>query len=297
MQTLARPTFFTTNSARTAQPSPMVRMRQLQESGPNSLLEVLMVDLSQAALHTAIVASCFNGLATGQTTADLRCTLDLAPREPALVFALRQEGLVETGLSASCLAAIRHMFTAIMEARSEVEVLFVDAEALGEYRAVVVHARNLTTAWRSACRMAQTALQALMRELATRNPQAELVRIKELTRLLSLAALGASPCLDAEGLPVFAELPRRPRPIRYAIGQACQVVATGRQFEAFAKDISASGMGLERTAPLRVNDVVTIVLASGRQFGGSVAWIARSSAGIQFVKRLPLSDPLLCGCP
>jgi hypothetical protein len=65
--------------------------------------------------------------------------------------------------------------------------------------------------------------------------------------------------------------------------------------EAFVRDVSAGGLGLERVPQLVPDSIVFVELPSGRRFAGTVAWCDNAAAGIRLSKPLLPNDPLLLG--
>ncbi|MEE9589053.1 MAG: PilZ domain-containing protein, partial [Hyphomicrobiaceae bacterium] len=82
---------------------------------------------------------------------------------------------------------------------------------------------------------------------------------------------------------------------RRTLCQPCIVTHNRKTSEAFVRDVSSGGLGLERVSQLVPDSIVFVELPSGRRFAGVVAWCDGSTAGIRFAKPLLPNDPLLWG--
>jgi hypothetical protein len=69
----------------------------------------------------------------------------------------------------------------------------------------------------------------------------------------------------------------------------------GKNTPVIAKDISATGLGLDRIPELKLDELVQIEMTGGRRLMGMVVWIKGVTAGIRLGKPLPPNDPLLGG--
>jgi hypothetical protein len=67
------------------------------------------------------------------------------------------------------------------------------------------------------------------------------------------------------------------------------------EHRAFATDISSGGIGLSRMPSLAIGTRVTVMLAIGRSFQGTVAWSRNGKIGIALDERLSPTDPLIFG--
>jgi len=82
---------------------------------------------------------------------------------------------------------------------------------------------------------------------------------------------------------------------RFALLQKCTLHFRGVCYEAFAEDISTTGLCLTNAPTLMLKQPVEIQLKGGRHLSGTVVWAQGGKVGLQFVTPLPLTDPLLAG--
>ena len=262
------------------------------------VLEAIVCETQHAALMTAVVASAFCGLCTGQTRPLETLRRDLLswlPQDPAILIAARRRGFLETELTDETLFAATTFFAELKTARGEVQALLNETEQLGFARACVVHQRSLARTWKLMCLRAAMAVEKLDVEACCWLPESSSTNAATLVQLLERASEGEAPCLDAQGQPSLPDMPQRRRSSRKSIGQNCILLHDGAQYPVFARDVSAGGLGLERTPPMRAGDNVTIKLDNGRCFGASVAWQRGPAAGLKFSADLSPNDPLLFG--
>jgi hypothetical protein len=262
---------------------------------PLSALSIVASEVNLAAIQATAIASCLNGLQAGRTKFDLRLTLDFVPKEPEILAALRQHGVFDRDqeISKAALAPVEKMFSIIYQASLLLHDMFNESEQLGEYRSIALHSLRLSAAWQAACRSSEIAVHRLSEELLASGRTIDVSSSLIIAGLADSAARGLCPSLNACGLPIFAYRPGRPG--RYSIGQPCQIDTAARTVKAFAKDIYASGLGVEQADGLKGHDAVCVTLANGRRFTGTVTWQSRSAAGIRFDRHLLPSDPLLGG--
>jgi hypothetical protein len=265
----------------------------------SAFLEVLISRVSVAAVHCAVIASCYNGLESSKTKCDLRSTLDWVPAEPTLVTVIRHETMsdFDTKLDTACCAALESMFSDIERGQELLKSLFQEAQSIGEYRAIVIYLQTLKSTWQASCRNAKAALQSLAKiavDTDTRFSD-KLANLHSVVQLVDEAGKGKWPCLDEAGRATFRGLPSPRLMARYSIGQECTVTVGGRASIAYARDISMAGMGIEKFSQAGANDPLIVELENGRVFSGRIAWISGTSAGIRFDKHLHQNDPLLGG--
>ena len=269
------------------------------QSSSSTFLEVLITRVSVAAVHCAVIASCYNGLESGVTKADLRSTLDWVPVEPTLVTVIRHKTMsdFDTKVDAACSEALGGMFSDIARGQDVLASLFQEAKIIGEHRAIVIYLQSLRSVWQASCRSAKIALQSLAHIASDTDPRLldKLANLRSVTRLVDEAGNGRWPCLDDAGQATFRSLPSPRLMARYSIGQECTVTVGGRASIAYARDISIAGMGIDKFSNGVANDPLIIELDSGRMFSGRIAWISGTSAGVRFDKHLHHNDPLLGG--
>ena len=116
-----------------------------------------------------------------------------------------------------------------------------------------------------------------------------------LGRILDAAALGETPCIDADGQPFLPAMPQRRNSTRRKLSQSAKITAAGRTAQAFVRNVSAGGFGLEQVPAFDVGQVLSIELACGRRFTGSIVWYKAGRAGIRLNRTLTPNDPLLWG--
>lgn len=167
--------------------------------------------------------------------------------------------------------------------------------ALGGERAAIVHQRSLADIWRNACRRAVLALNELETELAPHLSGLYLQNNQVLLGLLKSAAQGFKPCLDQNGELSLPPLPQQRRWPRLSVLQNCQVTIGGERFDAFVRDVSTGGMGLERTPPVFKGTSLSVEMQTGRKLSGVVVWSREAQAGLKFYRPLLPSDPLIRG--
>ena len=114
-----------------------------------------------------------------------------------------------------------------------------------------------------------------------------------LARLLNAVIHGKHPCLDPRGAIFLPALPQRRRARRFALLQDCAILFRGIRYDAFAKDISATGLGLTNAPPLILKHPIDVELKGGRRLSGTVVWVKDGKVGVEFLTLLPPNDPLL----
>ena len=264
---------------------------------PSVILDRLMAEVSVAAAHCAVLASCFNGLEAGQTKAGLRSMFEWVPREQALISLVRQNKQLDCDitLDPDAVQSIEDLFAEIEFGQRTLLRLFAEANVIGEHRAIVVYLGTLRSTWQASCRRAQQALfDLLVVAVSIRNRKTH-PPLAELMQLLEDASNGKCPCLDNEGQATFKALPHFRLMPRYLITQDCVVAGPAGKARAFAKDISMAGIGLENVPHLRDGEQVVVELSSGRGFTGRVVWVSGTAAGVKFDRMLRQGDPLLGG--
>lgn len=258
------------------------------------LLEKLVNETQSAALLTAVIASAVNMLrepGVSKTQAELQMYM---PNPAGMMFAVRVLAR-DVHLPAHAHASILAFFGGLEPCLRETERYFADASVLGLERACALHQFSLAGTWRHACHAAGDAVQDLNAETQDLLPELYALSAGILGRLLIAAAKGQSPCMSGEGKPFLPALPQRRLASRRLLQQTATLTVGGRTTRVRVRDVSQGGLGLEQTGRLRENAVVTVALATGRRFTGTIVWCKANRAGIRFTIPLTPNDPLLWG--
>ena len=261
---------------------------------PNPLLETIVTDTHTAALLTATIASFANALhlpGIVRTQAELQMYL---PRDTVVLSGFRRWAS-EAGLSGNAAESVSAFFADLGPARRQMQRYFTDANAIGLDRAGALHRMTLTSAWRGACRSAAAAVRHVASETEGGLPDLYTLSAGVLGRILNAAANGDTPCIGANGQPFLPALPQRRNSTRRYLGQSARVTAAGRTMQAYVRDVSAGGFGLEQIPAFDPGQVLSIELAAGRRFTGTVMWSKAGRAGIRLNRTLTPNDPLLWG--
>ena len=257
------------------------------------MLEALVCEVHSAALLTAAIASAVNAFRRPGAVRSAEGMRPYIPSEPAIVSVLRN-GMLETDFNEHTVRLVIQFFDDLAPARIALDRYFAEANHIGEDRAATLHLLSVSTTWRRACQDALLAVRQLQTELS-RLPAQYTSNSKLLNNLLQDAIMGGSPCLDAEGQIALPDLPQRRQSARRTVCQPCQLTYNRATSQAFVRDVSPGGFGLERVPQLVPKTQVEIEMPSGRRFSGVVAWCSGSSAGIRFARPLLPNDPLLSG--
>ncbi len=259
-----------------------------------SIFEAIVYELHSAALLTAAIASAVNALRQPTAQRSEEKLKPYVPQEPAIVTAFRNQ-MIESEPDGNTAGVISDFFYDLAPATIILERYFVDARQIGDERASILHLLSLTNSWRKACRDAMTALQQQHHDVVRKLSAQYAQNFDVLTKLLSEAANGGSPCLDPEGQIRLPDLPQRRRSTRRTLCQPCIIRHNRKTSEAFVRNVSAGGLGLERVPQLVPDSIVLVELPSGRRFAGIVVWCDEAAAGIRFARPLLPNDPLLLG--
>jgi len=257
------------------------------------VLEAFVCETHSAALLAATIASAVNGFKRSDTDKREAALKPYVPREPALISVLRN-GMLETDLDEDTVAVISDFFDDLAPARIAMDQYFADANHIGTERASVLHQQPLVNSWRRACENALVAVRQLHGYLG-RLPTQYTSNSRVLIDLLQKAANGGTPCLDTKGQISIPDLPQRRHTARQSICQPCTITYNRTTAEAFVRDVSPGGFGLERVPQLAPKTLVLVELPSGRRFTGVVVWCRDSTAGVRFTRPLLPNDPLLSG--
>lgn len=257
------------------------------------MLEALVCEVHSAALLTATIASAINAFKRESAARGEAQLKPYVPGEPAIVSVLRN-GMLETDLNEDTIRLVTQFFDDLAPARIAIDRYFAEANHIGEDRAATLHLLSLSNVWRRACQDALLAVRQLHSDLQ-QLPAQYTSNSKLLNNLLQDVIMGGTPCIDATGEISLPELPQRRQSARRTVCQTCQLTYNNVTSQAFVRDVSPGGFGLERVPQLVPKTVVQIELPSGRRFTGVVAWCSGSSAGVRFTRPLLPNDPLLVG--
>ncbi len=257
------------------------------------MLEALVCEVHSAALLTATIAGAINSFKATRGERSEAGLRPYIPGEPAIVSVLRN-GMLETDLDENTVRLVIQMFDDLAPARIALDRYFADANHIGNDRAAALHLLSLSNAWRRACQDALLAVRQLHADL-NQMPAQYSSNSKLLNNLLQDAIMGGTPCLDTDGQIALPDLPQRRQSARRTVCQPCTLTYNRITAQAFVRDVSPGGFGLERVPQLVPKTQVEIELPSGRRFTGSVAWCSGSSAGVRFTRALLPNDPLLTG--
>ncbi len=258
-----------------------------------SVLEALVCETHSASLLTATIASAVNAFKRETTARNEAQIKPYIPREPAIISVLRK-GMLEVDLDEETVAVVIEFFDGLGPARIALDQYFADANHIGAERASALHLLSLSTSWRQSCERALAATRKLNPYLGTL-PDQYASNSQILTELLQEAIIGGSPCIDHKGRISLPDLPQRRRNARRTICQPCTLTHNRTTSEAFVRDVSPGGFGLERVPQLQPKSLVLIELPSGRRFTAVVAWCEADKAGVRFARTLLPNDPLLSG--
>lgn len=257
------------------------------------MLEALVCEVHSSALLTATIASAVNAFKLANAVRSEAALRPYIPGEPAIISVLRN-GMLETDLDEDTVRLVTQFFDDLAPARIALDRYFADANHIGEDRAATLHLLALSNVWRRACQDALLAVRQLHSDLR-QLPAQYTSNSKLLNNLLQDVIIGGMPCIDAQGQIAIPDLPQRRQSARRTVCQPCQLTYNRVTSQAFVRDVSPGGFGLERVPQLVPKTVVQIELPSGRRFTGVVAWCSGSSAGVRFTRLLLPNDPLLAG--
>ena len=257
------------------------------------MLEALVCEVHSTALLTATVASAANAFRRDGAERSEAGLKPYVPREPAIISVLRN-GMLETDLNEDTARLVIQYFDNLGPARIALDRYFADANHIGEDRAAALHLLAVSTAWRRACQDALLAVRQLHAD-SQRLPAQYANNSKLLNNLLQDVIMGGTPCLDGNDRIALPDLRQRRQLARRSVCQPCQLTYNRSTSQAFVRDVSPGGFGLERVPQLVPKTQVEIEMPSGRRFSGVVAWCSGSSAGIRFARPLLPNDPLLSG--
>lgn len=268
--------------------------QETYHDGQRALIEALVCEVHGAALNTAIIASAANALGKGTAFHTFSALEPFLPSQSSVFKGLCAQ-LPGSGWSRSDISFTCQFMDELPIARSALDDYFADVLELGHGRAAVLHQRPYAAAWRDLAHQASLAVDELQELTNDLLPSAYTGNARALLHLLAEAQRGGTPCLDSYGRISPPAMPQQRRSPRRLLCQECVLRFRDHEVNAFAKDVSAGGFGLERTPQLNRGEHVVVELASGRVFHGAVAWSSGNSAGLRFTTPLAFQDPLLNG--
>lgn len=257
------------------------------------LLEAIVCETQTEALYCVVVASGINALRLKNRVRNPQSLKNFLPRESAVMGELLRSH-EEAGLSAGVMLRLRETFGALAAARGGAARFFADAGQNGAH-AAAVDPTSFAAQWSRLCEQIIETLRALDTETIGRVPDYYLENSSTLVKMLVSVVGGGQPCIDEAGDVVLPDLPQRRRAARRSLLQQVTLRHRGKNSPVIAKDISATGLGLDRVPELKLDELVQVELTGGRRLMGMVVWIRGTSAGIRLGKPLPPNDPLLGG--
>lgn len=273
-------------------PSAATVLAEVDSRRAASLFEALVCEVHAAALQTAVVASAANAIGRGRQPIPVSAIEPFVPRDSAVLQVLRMH-LIEQGVSIDDVMFVDEFLLGLAEGRAAFASFRSDTGVLGEPRARVLHERSLSGAWRRLAHSAMLAVRELAVPLHRRLPPAYGENSSTLMRLLAEAEGGGTPCVDGRGRLFYPPMPQQRRFPRHLLCQECTIRYRDREAEAFARDVSMGGLGLERTPPLLIGEYVLVALRGGRELRGTIVWSSGGSAGLRFSVPLHALDPLI----
>jgi hypothetical protein len=256
-----------------------------------ALFEAIVGEVHLTALQVAAVASACNALAAGAPPARAGALLNFIPHKPAAIAGLHR-CREDLGLSQDTASSVDLLYRQLEMAQQPTHRFVAELDRLG---APDEHAAALAATWRRLSQAALDAVDAMEPETRWRLTGLYSENTLILARLLRAAIDGKQPCLDARGEIVLPRLPQRRSARRFALLQNCTIHYRGARFQAFARDVSATGLGLDNATGLMLKQVIEVELKDGRVLAGTVVWAKHGRAGIEFLTALAPNDPLIAG--
>ncbi|HEX6611533.1 MAG TPA: PilZ domain-containing protein [Hyphomicrobiaceae bacterium] len=253
-----------------------------------ALLEAIVCETQTEAMHAGVVASGLNALRLKQRVKAPQSLKNFLPRDSAVVGELLRAH-EEAGLSGETTIHLREVLATLAASRAGPERFFAEGGRDGEPLSA------LASQWMRLSEQLAGALMLLQPEISGRLPDYYASNSATLVKVLTSAAGGAHPCIDAAGDVVLPDLTQRRRAARRSLLQQVTLRHRGKNTPVIAKDISATGLGLDRVPELKLEELVQIEMTGGRRLMGMVVWIRGVTAGIRLGKPLPPNDPLLGG--
>ena len=257
------------------------------------LLEAIVCETQTEALYAVVVGSGINALRHKNSVKNPQSIKNFLPRESAVMGELLRSH-EDAGLSSGVMLRLREVFGGLAAARGGAARFFAAAKLAGSH-AAAIDPSSFAAHWSGLCEQTIETLRALDTETIGRVPDYYLENSSTLMKMLASVAAGGQPCIDAAGEIVLPDLPQRRRTARRSLLQQVTLRHRGKNTLVIAKDISATGLGLDRVPELQLEELVQIEMTGGRRLMGMVVWIKGVTAGIRLGKPLPPNDPLLGG--
>jgi hypothetical protein len=266
----------------------------IQDLGPRytAFIENFTAEVHATAVAIAVVTSAVNAMDDWRIDIDPADIARFAPETGALRSLLELchatldlEPLERLGLD--------DLLVSIDGAQELLDGYLDETATLGIGRAASIHGRRLQIAYRRLACETRSILTRLDMAVGADIPELYLMNTRVLSSLLAGASNGFKPCLDPDGRLYVPDLPQKRRWPRRTVLESCTITFGAASFPAFVRDVSCGGLGLERVGGLRRGDGVSIEMASGRTFSGSIAWVSGDSAGVRFDIPLRATDPLV----
>lgn len=260
----------------------------------DGLFEANVCELHDVAARVAAVTSAVNAFAKGNPNRILMSSRNLIPSEPTSLAGAKGLQIVN-GPAYVAGRYLSDLFGGIRPARELLENYFSRA---GRHAVLIVAQRDRDVwaeAWQTASYVALKAVNGLEPETRWRLSGLYSENSLVLTRVLRSAAVGEAPCVDEMDCVTLPALPQQRRVPRFALRQDCMITHHGTTYKAFAKDVSAGGIGLGGAPAFQLKAKVEIQLRSGRRLSGCVVWCDDTRLGVQFAVDLLPGDPLICG--
>jgi len=258
----------------------------------NALFEAGICELHDVAARVAALTSAVNAVANGRSQRILRSCRNFIPTERtslSVTISLQDANSPEYLVG----RYLRSLFGEIEIARGLLELLLREAEQRFKLQDLKRGTQTCAKAWNGASVVALKAVNALEPETRWRLSGLFSENSLVLARLLRSAIKGESPCVDDMDCVTLPPLPQKRRLPRFALQQNCTIVHRGSTYPAFAKDVSAGGLGLTGAPAIPLKAEIEIVLRSGRRFSGQVVWCGEATLGMRFAVPLSPNDPLI----
>ncbi len=255
-------------------------------------METIVAEAHNVAISVAVVTTAVNALDDWHTQIDPKAIADFRPQMSALMSLLigLDGGEFEAHFSAPLAAEALEL---IASADANLNAYFDDCATLNPSRAATLHSRVLQIAWRPAAKRVAQMVVAWNGETRDSIPDLYEKNAQVLNSLLCGASSGLRPCLNATGQLYVPELPQRRRHARRAMLECCTVFSNGVERDAYLRDVSAGGLGLDQVQGLKRGDVISVSLNTGRHLTGRVTWSTANGAGVILHQPLPANDPLI----
>lgn len=262
------------------------------QQGSRRLFENLACELHATAVGIAVVTTAANAILDWRTTLRPEVIARFAP-EGVTLRSLLTVLQAQDGSGLRCAEELANFLDDMDMARGLLDDYLDDCDTITAQRASIVHARVLQAGWQPLCRSAKGIVVEVDHDLPVALPELFAQNTRVVSALLTGAANGLRPCLNAEGKLYVPPLPQRRRWPRRTLLQNCIIYSDGQRQNAFLRDASAGGLGLGRVTGLSRGDRVRVAMTNGRTLHGVVIWTAAGSAGVGFMHALAPDDPLI----